>query len=231
MANSIARYFKGIWYALIGRAQRRFDRRTHNLKAMRAAYEVLIRVKQEDVQRYKNVMGQSIALIEQKKDTLRGVMNDIEKLEQMKAGAITKSKNTAAELRDSGASAEEIKQHPDYVQHITSYNDYHSTLEEKNARVAKLEQDIERAQEDIETHKLQMTGLHRDLDKLKTQQSDAVADMIAAQEQIEINDMLSGISKNDISMELLQKIQEEIRQEEGEDVNEESETDGDKKSK
>ena len=128
-----------------------------------------IRVKREDIQRYKNVIGQSIALIENKKNSLKGLTDDIDKLEKMKAGAITKSKNKAAELRDSGASDKEIKQHPDYVRHITSYNDYHTTLEEKNARVAKLEQDIERAQEDIETHKLQITTLHRELDKLKTQ--------------------------------------------------------------
>ena len=173
MLNGITRYFKGIWYALIGQAQRQSNRHTHNLKAVRAAYEVLIRVKRENIQRYKNVIGQTIALIEQKKNALTGVTNDIDKLEQMKAGAIAKAKNTAAELRDSGASAEEIEQHPDYVQHITSYNDYHSTLEEKNARIDELKQDIGRAQEDIETHKLQITSLHRDLNKLKTQQSDA----------------------------------------------------------
>lgn len=102
MANSITRYFKGIWYALIGRAQKQADRHTQNLKAVRAAYEVLIRVKQEDVQRYKNVIGQSIALIEQKKNTLRGVTNDIVELERMKAGAIDKAESTAAELRDAG---------------------------------------------------------------------------------------------------------------------------------
>ena len=173
MLNGITRYFKGIWYALIGQAQRQSNRHTHNLKAVRAAYEVLIRVKRENIQRYKNVIGQTIALIEQKKNALRGVTNEIDKLEQMKTGAIDKAKNTAAELQKTGLSAEEIEQHPDYVRHITSYNDYHSTLEEKNARIDELKQDIGRAQEDIETHKLQITGLHRDLNKLKTQQSDA----------------------------------------------------------
>ena len=52
--------------------------------------------------------------------------------------------------------------------------------------------------------------------------------MIDAREQKEISDTVSGISKNDISMELT-KIQEEIRQKETEDVNEESNMDGDKK--
>ncbi len=229
MVKSIVRYFKGIWYAFTGRAQKRSNKHTENLKAVRAAYEVLLRVKQEDVQSYKNVLGHSIALIEQKKNTLKGVTSDIVELERMKAGAIDKAENTAAELRDAGASDTEIEQHPNYVRHITSYNDFHATLEEKNARVVKLEQDIQRSLTDIESHKLQITSLHRDLDKLKTQQSDAVADMIAVREQREISDTLSGISKNDISIELT-RIQEEIRPKEVEGDNKQSETDGNKRT-
>jgi len=166
-------------------------------ESVRGVYEDIIREKQGNIQRYKNAIGQLIALVENKKNSLKGLTDDIDKLEKMKAGAIAKAKSTAAELRDTGASDEEIKQHPDYVQQITSYNDYHSTLEEKNARVAKLEQDIGRAQADIETHKLQITTLHRDLEKVKTEQSEAVADLIAARTQQEVDDLLSGIRKDD----------------------------------
>ncbi|MDE0482498.1 MAG: hypothetical protein OXI67_07985 [Candidatus Poribacteria bacterium] len=227
MENGFIRLYKAIWYTQVGRALEQadilkenpettdktddffsdkqenvqHDERTDSLiespEAVRGAYEDIIRDKQGNIQRYKNAIGQLIALVENKKNSLKALTDDIDKLEKMKAGAITKSKNTAAELQDSGASDEEIKQHPDYVRHITSYNDYHTTLEEKNARVAKLEQDIERAQEDIETHKLQITSLHRDLDKIKTEQSEAVADLIAARTQQEVDDLLSGIRKDD----------------------------------
>ena len=120
---------------------------------MRGAYEDIIRDKQGNIQRYKNAIGQLIALVEQKKNSLKGLTDDIDKLEQMKAGAIAKAKSTSAELQKAGTPDEEIKQHPDYVRCVTSYNDFHSTLEEKNARIDELEQDIERAQEDIQSHK------------------------------------------------------------------------------
>ena len=173
-----------------------------NPEAVRGAYEDIIRDKQGHIQRYKQAIGQLIALVEQKKGSLKGVTDDIDKLEQMKAGAINKKKDTANELQKTGISDEEIKQHPDYVRCVTSYNDFQSTLEEKNARVAKLEQDIERAQHDIESHKLQITRLHRDLDRIKTEQSEAVADIITARGQEDIDNMLSGISMDDASAEL-----------------------------
>ena len=43
---------------------------------------------------------------------------------------------------------------------------------------------------------------HRDLDKIKSEQSEAVADLITAREQEEIADMLSGISMDGTSAEL-----------------------------
>ena len=202
MANGFTRFFKAIWYTLTGRAHEQADRLMENPEAVRGAYEDIIRDKQGNIQRYKQAIGQLIALVEQKKTSLKGLTDDIEKLEKMKAGAIAKAKTTAAELQNAGTPDEEIKQHPDYVRCVSSYNDFHSTLDEKNARIVELEQDIERAQGDIESHKLQITGLHRDLDKIKTEQSEAVADLITAREQEDIADMLSGISTDGTSAEL-----------------------------
>lgn len=202
MANGITRFFKAIWYTLTGRAHEQADKLMENPEAVRGAYEDIIRDKQGNIQRYKQAIGQLIALVEQKKGSLKGLTEDIDKLEQMKAGAIAKAQRTAKELQDAGTSQEEIKQDPEYVRCVSSYNDFHSTLEEKNARVTELEQDIERAQADIESHKLQITGLHRDLDKIKTEQSEAVADLITAREQEDIADMLSGISMDGTSAEL-----------------------------
>ena len=51
-------------------------------------------------------------------------------------------------------------------------------------------------------HQLHITSLHRDLDKIKSEQSETVADLITAREQEEIADMLSGISMDSTSAEL-----------------------------
>ena len=166
---------------------------TENLDAVRQVFEDIINDKRNNIQRYKQAIGHLIPLVEQKKNSLKSILDDLDKLEQMKKAAIAKSKNISLELKESGLSDKEIKQHPDYVRCVTSYNDFHFTLEEKNARVAELEQDIERAKQDIEYHKSNITHLHRDVEKIKTEQSEAIADLITAREKRKINEVLSDI--------------------------------------
>ena len=202
MANGITRFFKAIWYTLTGRAHETADRMMENPEAVRGAYEDIIADKKGNVQRYKQAIGQLIALVEQKKSRVKSLTDEVENLEELKAGAIAKAKQTAADLQNDGLAPEEVKQHAEYVRCVTAYQEFNTNLEEKNGQIDGLESEIEGAQADIDSHKIQITTLHRDLDKIKSEQSEAVADLITAREQEEIADMLSGISMDGTSAEL-----------------------------
>ena len=202
MANGFTRFFKAIWYTLTGKAHESADRMMENPEAVRGAYEDIIRDKKGTIQRYKQAIGQLIALVEQKKSAVKSLTDEVERLEELKTGAITKAQQTAAQLQGEGLPQEEIKVHGEYTRCVTAYQDFNSNLAEKTGRIEELENEIEGAQADIETHKLQITSLHRDLDKIKSEQSEAVADLITAREQEEIADMLSGISMDGTSAEL-----------------------------
>jgi phage shock protein A len=173
-----------------------------NPEAVRGAYEDIISDKKGNIQRYKQAIGQLIALVEQKKTAVKNLTGEVDRLEELKTGAIAKAQQTAAALQGEGLTEEEIKQHADYTRCVTAYQDFNSNLQEKTGRITELENEIEGAQADIESHKLQITTLHRDLDKIKSEQSEAVADLITAREQEEIADMLSGISMDGTSAEL-----------------------------
>ena len=202
MANGFTRFFKAIWYTLTGKAHESADRMMENPEAVRGAYEDIINDKKGNIQRYKQAIGQLIALVEQKRSTVKSLTDEVERLEELKSGAIAKAQQTAAQLQGDGLSQEEIKVHGEYTRCVTAYQDFNSNLLEKTGRITELENEIEGAQSDIESHKLQITSLHRDLDKIKSEQSEAVADLITAREQEEIADMLSGISMDGTSAEL-----------------------------
>ena len=202
MANGFTRFFKAIWYTLTGKAHESADRMMENPEAVRGAYEDIIHDKKGNIQRYKQAIGQLIALVEQKKSGVKSLTDEVERLEELKAGAIAKAQQTAAGLQGEGMAPEEIKQHGEYARCVTAYQDFNSNLQEKTGRITELENEIEGAQADIESHKLQITSLHRDLDKIKSEQSEAVADLITAREQEDIADMLSGISMDGTSAEL-----------------------------
>ncbi len=202
MANGFSRFFKAIWYTLTGRAHESADRMMENPEAVRGAYEDIIRDKQGNIQRYKAAIGQLIALVEQKNSAVKKLTDEVSNLEELKTGAIAKAQQTAADLQKEGLAPEEVKQHVEYTRCVTAYQEFNSNLEERTARITELENEIESAQADINSHKIQITTLHRDLDKIKSEQSEAVADLITAREQEEIADMLSGISTDGASAEL-----------------------------
>ena len=207
---AIGRLFKSIWYMLTGRAHELSDKIMENPEAVRGAYEDIIKDKKENIQRYKGAVGQLMALLKQKQVSVQELTQEITRLEDLKKGALAKAKQVANDLQSQGVSPEEIKTDVDYTKCVAAYNDFSSTLTEKEARIGELEEDIQRAQQDIDGHKVQLETLTRDLKKIQEEQSEAVADLISARENEEIADMLSGISKDGTNQELVRM--REVRQ-------------------
>lgn len=205
MVNNVTHFFKAIWYKLTGHAHDQIDGFMENPKTVRNAYEVIIRYKRGNIQRYKLAIGIQLGLIREKENSLESLTANVNELEKMKSAAIAKMKTIAAKLQKAGTPDEEIEQHPDYVRCVTASNNFDATLEKKNAYIAKLKKEIERAQEDIESHKLQLTTLHRDLDNIAMELSEVIADYSSKRKQKEIADMLSGIGIDDTPAELTQK--------------------------
>ena len=207
---AIGRLFKSIWYMLTGRAHEMSDKIMENPEAVRGAYEDIIKDKKENIQRYKGAVGQLMALLKQKQVSVQELTQEVTRLEDLKKGALAKAKQVANDLQSQGISPEEIKTDVDYTKCVAAYNDFSSTLAEKEARIGELEEDIQRAQQDIDGHKVQLETLTRDLKKIQEEQSEAVADLISARETEEIADMLSGISKDGTNQELVRM--REVRQ-------------------
>ena len=207
---AIGRLFKSIWYMLTGRAHELSDKIMENPEAVRGAYEDIIKDKKENIQRYKGAVGQLMALLKQKQVSVQELTQEVTRLEDLKKGALAKAKQVANDLQSQGISPEEIKTDVDYTKCVAAYNDFSSTLTEKEARIVELEEDIQRAQQDIDGHKVQLETLTRDLKKIQEEQSEAVADLISSRETEEIADMLSGISKDGTNQELVRM--REVRQ-------------------
>ena len=102
MANGFTRFFKAIWYTLTGKAHESADRMMENPEAVRGAYEDIIKDKKGTIQRYKQAIGQLIALVEQKRSAVKNLTDEVERLEELKTGAITKAQQTAAQLQGEG---------------------------------------------------------------------------------------------------------------------------------
>jgi phage shock protein A len=182
---------------------------------MRARYDEIVREKTSRIQQYKQAVAGLIAQRENKVEKIKSLTEEVNKLENLKSGALSKAKTRVKELQAQGLGKEEIQQDAEYAKCQGAFRDFSSTLSEKQARIEELEHDIGEYATRISEHKVQLTSLLREVDKLKAEAADAVADVITAREEKEIADTLAGIAQDGTSEELqrMRQLRQEIKAE------------------
>jgi phage shock protein A len=215
MFKAIGRWLKALGYLLTGRidaARRSLDTNPH---VVRAKYDEIIREKISRIQQYKQAVAGLIAQQENKMAKVKSLTEDIKKLERLKAGALAKAKQSVAELKKAGKSQAEIQGNADYMKCQSAYSDFTSTLTEKQDRIAELETDITDYGKRIDEHKVQLQHLLRDIENIKVEAADAVADVITAKQEKDISDALSGIAEDGTAEELqrMRQLRQELKAE------------------
>ena len=215
MFGAIGRWFKAVWYKITGQidqARRGLDTDPH---VMRAKFDDIIKGKVNQIHTYKQAVATLIAQQEKKMAKVKTLTEEVQKLENLKAGALAMAKQAVAKLQGEGKTKEELHDDPDYKKCLTAYNDFAATLTEKQDHIKDLENDIGEYDGSIANHKINLQQLQRDIEKLKSEAADAVADVITSKEETELADMINGISKDGMAKELqnMRDLRHEMRAE------------------
>jgi len=200
--RALGRLFRAFWYLITGRLDEARKALSKDPNVVRATYDSVIEEKKRRISTYKEAVATLIAQEEAKTAKIKQLTEESQKLERLKEGAMAKAKKAVEGLQYAGKSMAEIKHDEDYKRCLAAYQDFNSTLSEKTARIAELEGDVRGYQGTIGNHKVQLESLVREIDKLKSEAADAVADIIMAKEEKEIADVLSGIAQDTTSQEL-----------------------------
>lgn len=204
MFKAVGKYFRAVWYLMTFRVDKASETLRMNPGVISANYDRIISEKRQRLNQYKDAVSSMIAQEESKKDKLRGLTQEIEKLEKLKAGAAAKAKSLVEKYNGDVAA---VKGDPDYVKCQAAFKDFSNTLAEKQQRAAELDEDLKALVANVNGHKTQIQSLMRDLEKLKEEKHDAVADVLSATEEKEIADMMTGLS-NDRTSEELRELRE-----------------------
>lgn len=202
MVGALGRYLRALGYLFTGRIDSARKELSANPYVIQATFDRVITEKKARIGQYKDAVARLIAQQEKKMATVRSLTEDVQKLEQLKAGAAAKARQVVAGLKAQGVSDEAIKTNEEYLRCMTAYNDFTSTEKEKQDRIAELENDVKGLSDGISGHKVQLQQLMREIDKLKEESAATVADVITAKEEREISDMISGISQDRTGKEL-----------------------------
>ncbi len=215
MLRAIGRWIKAVGYLLTGQvdaARRTLDT---NPSVIRARFDEIIREKTSRIHQYKQAVAQLIAQEQRKLAKVRELTHEIERLERLKAGALAKARQTTETLKSAGRSMEEIKESEDYRRCLAAYNDFSSTLKEKQERLEEHESDAAEYRKTIGEHKVQLQALLRELEQVKAESAETVADVITAKQEKDIADTLAGIAQDGTAEELqqLREMRQELRAE------------------
>lgn len=196
MFGAIGRWFRSLSHFISGRVDNAARDLDADPTSMRSQYDSIIKDKTRRIQQYKDAIAGLIAQQETKLGSLKTLGEEVAKLEQLKAGALAKAQSVVSEMQERGAAKEQIHGDADYQKCLSAYNDFSSTLAEKQARISEIEKDVGEYGTRIEDHKIQLQEQVRDLDKIRSEKADAVAEVIGAQQEKELNDALSGIGED-----------------------------------
>ncbi len=215
MFGAVFRWVKALGYLVTGQldaARRTLDMNPH---VVRAKYDEVLRDKTGRIHQYKQAVSGLIAQQENKMGKVKALTEEVGRLEGLKAGALAKAKQRVNELQAAGKTTEEIQHDEEYMRCQAAFGDFSSTLAEKQARIDELEADIADYGKRVAEHKVQMQSLLRELEKLKAEQADAVADIITAREEKEIAETVAGIAKDGTAEELqrLRQLRQEVKAE------------------
>ncbi len=202
MFRAIGKFFKSVWYLITGKVDSASADIRKSPHVIQATYDNVVREKMQRISQYKDAVAAMIAQEEKKRSRVAQLTEEVTRLEQLKTGAAAKAKSVVDRLKASGATMEQIKTNEDYMKCLAAFNDFSTSLKEKEAHIAELEEDIKELNESIAGHKVQLQNLLREIDKLKEEASATVADMITAREEEEINNILAGISEETHAREL-----------------------------
>ncbi|MEO8268366.1 MAG: hypothetical protein ABI557_01525 [Aureliella sp.] len=199
MFNAVSKYFRAAWYLVTFRVDKASETLRMNPGVISANYDRVIEEKRKRLNQYKDAISAMIAQEESKKEKLRTVTADIQKLEKLRSGAASKAKSLVEKYN---GDVNAVKNDPDYLKCQSAFKDFSSTLAEKQRRGTEIDEDLKQLVANVSAHKTQIQGLMRDLEKLKEEKHDAVADVLSASEEKQIADMMTGLSSDRTSEEL-----------------------------
>jgi predicted nucleic acid-binding Zn-ribbon protein len=199
MFNAIGKYIRATWYLMTFRIDKASETLRMNPGVVSASYDKVISEKRQRLNQYKDAVAAMIAQEETKKASLRSLTTEIENLEKLKSGAAAKAKKLVEKYN---GDVEAVKGDAEYLKCQAAFKDFSSTLVEKRKRAEELDGDLRQLVANVGGHKTQIQSLMRDLDKLKEEKHDAVADILSSTEEKQIADMMTGLSSDRTSEEL-----------------------------
>jgi len=210
MFGAIMKLFRSIGYLLTGRTDKLRENLDRDPTVIKAKFERIVGVKGQRINQFMEAMATLVAQQEKKKLERERLLGEIEKNDRLKSGAAGLSKKRLSELKkvNPNITKEEATQDARYRELVAKFNDVASTQSEQKNSLSNVEEDIKVGQKRIEELTLQLKQLKAEIEKIKAEKAETIADVITSTQEHELNTMLAGLAQGDTASEELQEMRE-----------------------
>lgn len=195
-------WLRKVFAAFTGVFLKKNEKLNENEHVVRATFDRAQAKSKDRIITIKNAVGKLIANREAKLQQIKDLEEECATLEKAKRGAEGMARKRKDELVKQGLSKEQIQADPEFIKCATGHRDAESTLKEKRARIASLEQDIDDSQSLIADHQSQLQILQADLQKLHEEESEHIADLESNKALEEASSTLAGIANDNVNNDL-----------------------------
>lgn len=191
------RWFKLMWAKLSGIFIGEGDKLLEDADVQRAEYEEVISAKKRTYSQLKDGVAGLVGRRRSMLDEISRLQADADEMQDEMDGAIVIAQERVSEIGEEAAQDDE-----EYLEAASAFEDISATLDERKARIDTLMENAEELETRYKDHLIQLQSLQREIEQLKTEKTDAVADIAAAQVMASVNDQITGISDDDATERL-----------------------------
>lgn len=202
MFKSIFRLFKVALYGVTFQFNKAADAWGSSAGVVSAEFDEIIGEKQKRAKQFMDAVAQLMTQEEKKKQKMKATVEKLEKSERLVAGAKNKLKKHVSKLKERGLGKEAIEADAEYKRLLGFHSDFKSTLEEQTALKNELEDDLQELISTVKGHKTNLETISRELQKLKEEKGEAVAQIISSGFEKQLADSLISIGEDKTSEKL-----------------------------
>jgi chromosome segregation ATPase len=192
--GAIGRFFRAILYSCAGDFSKWTEKYETNTGYVTAEYEDITNDQKRSINDTTDAVAGLMEIVGQKEHRLQILTQQIEDLNKKRIGAQAKAKKTVAQLQKSGKTMQEIQNDPTVLKCSGFFEDFSTSVKDKEEEAAHLEKEIEKQNNDLARYKTQLQRMHTELKKIKAEKHETIADLEIAKQEEKVNAAILGIS-------------------------------------
>lgn len=190
------RLWRALWAKLWGMFGFAADRMAQDPHVMASTYDDAIATKGDRYKKVRGALARIITIQEERMAQIKVLNDQAERMTKVKNAAVGKAKELAAK------SEGDIKSNPEYLKHMAAFNDASAKLNEATDQIKGREKEIEALKVQIAQYKVQLQQMERSQNDLRLEKEEALADVQIAKETKAVNDVMSGLTEDNIDKDL-----------------------------